>query len=164
MKLSEAIMESLNDIDPVYLEKSEKEYGKSFGYRRLSALILSAAAVLLLFWVMPKPAGNMNSADHAPIASEEMKTDSEYDGTAVMETAGGSAADAGAEAVIVIRLLDEKGQLLPYEEVQKVQTVLREKGYEAEVMNDGSLRFSGSEEELQACLEETTYSYTLEQQ
>lgn len=167
MKLSEAVLESLNDIDPVYLEKSEKEYGWVHRYRKAGAILFSAAAAFLLYVAVTPKQTNYDAGSAVNEAvSEEMKEgaydsySSESDSEAVpAETAG-----TAERHVYVITLQERNGDALNAESLQNVCDMLKEAGYEVRINEEGRLEGNLSEAELQACLEMIPYPYQVEKQ
>ncbi len=159
MKLSETILESLNDIDEAYLEKSEKEYGWIYRYRKQLTAVLSLAAVLILYLsVMPK-AQNMTAGSYTAAPAENARQgESIFDS---MEEA--EAADAGMPSWI-IHLKKEDGSAADEAEVQKVYEILRNEGCDVHAGENGILIIFGDETEIRKYLEQTGYSFELEQQ
>ena len=163
MKLSEAVLESLNDIDPVYLEKSEKEYGWVRRYRKAGAILFSAAAAFLLYVAVTPKQTNYDAGSAVNEAvSEEMK-EGAYDSYS-MEAAPAETAGAAERHVYVITLQERNGEALNAESLQNVCDMLKEAGYEVRVNEEGRLEGSLSEAELQACLEMIPYPYQVEKQ
>ena len=169
MKLSEAVLESLNDIDPVYLEKSEKEYGWVHRYRKAGAILFSAAAAFLLYVaVTPKPTTYDTGGAVNEAASQEMKEGAAYDSYSSIEADSGEApmeeVREAERQVYVITLQDRNGETLSAESLQNVCDMLKEAGYEVMVDEEGRLEGTLSEAELQACLEMIPYPYQVEKQ
>lgn len=158
MKLSEKILESLNDIDDAYLEKSEKEYGWVHRYRKQLAGVLSLAAVLILYLsVMPK-AQNMDAGSYtaAPAAGNAKQEERTFDAMEVQE--------AETWASYVIHLKKEDGNALSEAEVKTVYETLLNAGCDAVLTENGTLIIRGDETEIQTQLEQTGYSFELERQ
>lgn len=157
MKLSEKILESLNDIDDAYLEKSEKEYGWMYRYRKQLTAVLSLAAVLILYVsVMPK-AQNMAAGSYASAPAENAKQkESTFDSMEAQE--------AETWASYVIHLQKKDGSALNEAEVQAVYETLLDAGCDVSLTENGTLTVSGDEAEIQIQLEQTEYSFELERQ
>lgn len=163
MKLSEAVLESLNDIDPVYLEKSEKEYGWVRRYRKAGAILFSAAAAFLLYVAVTPKQTNYDAGSAVNEAvSEEMK-EGAYDSYS-SEAAPAETTGAAERHVYVITLQERNGEALNAESLQNVCDMLKEAGYEVMVDEEGRLEGTLSEAELQACLEMIPYPYQVEKQ
>ena len=165
MKLSEAFLESLNEIDPKYLEESEKEHVSFFSFRKIGAWILSAAAVMLfLVLVSPQSQSSQYSAENT--ASSEMKEDSTYEN--VQEAAGAQAESAEQDAYeaektqYVLIMANEDGTPLSEEQLQEVYTLLQNAGYTVYPDESGQTVIEADAEQLQKLDEILPYSYSLE--
>ena len=168
MKLSEAFLESLNEIDPKYLEDSEKEDVSFFSFRKSGAWILSAAAVLL-FLVLVSP--QLQSSQYSAVPQEnttssEMKEDSTYENA--YEAAGAQSESAEQDVFeaegtkYVLIMANEDGTPLSKEQLQEVYTLLQNAGYTVYPDECGQTVIEADAEQLQKLEEILPYSYSLE--
>ena len=162
MKLSETLLESLNDIDAVYLEKSEKEYGWLYRYRRQVTAVLSLSAVLVLSLLILPGHQNMDagSSGAAPAENvqESMKQEDSYD---VTETEGAAGIEMRSYMLV---LQDENGNVADEAIRREVYETLKEAGYDIYYDECGELIVRGDPEELKTYLEQLKYSYELIEQ